>query len=210
MSAARLKDKVRAHYSATIKRHGPTPPGVDWQNQVAQQLRFMQLLKLCDFDAPFSINDFGCGYGALLRYLAERHRCASIAYRGIDLSPQMIAAARKLWSKRRQTSFVVGSKCGRRADYSIASGVFNVRLGQPVELWEAYVEQILRDLLGHSRAGFAVNFMLPRDDAPSEDELYRTPMRRWVAFCRKELRCTVKPVTGYGLREFTLLARVRT
>jgi SAM-dependent methyltransferase len=183
---------------------------VDWQNQVAQQLRFMQLVKICDFDVPVSINDFGCGYGAILGYFAERHRRARIEYRGIDLSPPMIAAARKLWAKRPHTSFVVGSKCRRPADYSIASGVFNVRLGQPLASWETYVEQILRDLLDHSRVGLAVNFMLPRDDAPTEDELYRTAMRPWIMFCRKELGCTVRPVTGYGLREFTLLVRRRT
>jgi SAM-dependent methyltransferase len=210
VTAARLKGAVRAHYSATIARYGATPLGVDWRNSAGQQLRFLQLLRLCDLDAPISINDFGCGYGALLSYLADRHGDARVNYRGIDLSPAMIATARKLWSKRSQTSFVVGSKCGRRADYSVASGVFNVRLGQPLDVWESYVEQILGDLFDHSRAGFAVNFMLPHDDAPTEPELYRTPMRRWVTYCRKGLGCTVKSISDYGLREFTLLARRRT
>jgi hypothetical protein len=40
-----------------------------------------------------------------------------------------------------------------------------------------------------------------------ERELYRTPRLRWIRFCREELGCVVKPLTGYGLREFTLLAR---
>ncbi len=95
------------------------------------------------------------------------------------------------------------------ADYSVASGVFNVRLGQPVEAWEAYIGQILHDLFNHSRIGFAVNFLLPHDNAPAERELYRTRRSRWVTYCREELGCTVKPLTGYGLREFTLLARKR-
>ena len=207
MSFARLKSRVRTHYSATIASFGSTPFGVDWQNLAGQQLRFMQLLRICDFDVPISINDFGCGYGALLSYVAEWHPQAKIDYRGIDLSPSMIAAAKELWAKQPAATFAVGSKCLRRADYSIASGVFNVRLCQPVDLWEAYIAQILRDLLDHSRAGFAVNFMLPHDDSPTEEELYRSPMRRWVTFCRNELGCMVKPLTGYGLREFTLLVR---
>lgn len=209
MSAARLKATVRAHYSETIKRHGPTPFGVDWRNQAGQELRFMQLLRICDFAEPFSINDFGCGYGALLGYIAERHPEAVVAYRGIDLVPAMIAAARKLRPQHQPATFAIGSKCGRRADYSIASGVFNVRLCQPVGLWERYVAQILRDLCVSSRIGFAVNFMLPHDGAPTEDELYRSPARPWVMFCRNELGCSVRPLTGYGLREFTLLARKR-
>jgi hypothetical protein len=30
-------------------------------------MRFVQLLKLRDFMSPFSLNDLGCGYGALRR-----------------------------------------------------------------------------------------------------------------------------------------------
>lgn len=204
-----IRNRVRAYYSEAIEQHGPTPLGVDWPNVASQYLRFLQLLKICDFDRPFSLNDFGCGYGALLEYLSQHHRGADISYHGIDLSPSMIAAANKRWATRPQTNFRVASRCTKTADYSVASGVFNVRLGQPVESWEAYIEQILGDLRDHSRIGFAVNFMLPHDDAPTEDELYRTPESRWIDFCRKELGCMAKPLSGYGLREFTLLVRRR-
>lgn len=202
-----IRNRVRAYYSEAIEQHGPTPLGVDWPNVASQYLRFLQLLKLCDFDRPFSLNDFGCGYGALLDYLALRHRGAQVTYNGIDLSPLMISTASRRWAKRPRTTFVVASRCVKTADYAVASGVFNVRLGQPLEAWEAYVQQILRDLCGHSRIGFAVNFMLPHDDATVERELYRTPRSPWIRFCREELGCVVKPLAGYGLREFTLLAR---
>lgn len=205
-----IRTRVRAHYSKAIERHGPTPLGADWSSAASQYLRFLQLLKICDFNRPFSLNDFGCGYGALLDYLALRHPGARIVYNGIDLSPSMIAAATKRWAGRPHMTFRVASRCTKMADYGTASGVFNVRLGQPVDAWEAYVEQILCNLRDHSRIGFAVNFMLPHDNTPTEPELYRSPMRRWLTFCRKELGVSVRPLTGYGLREFTLLARKRT
>ena len=205
-----IRNRVRIYYSEAIERHGPVPLGVDWSSAASQYLRFLQLLQICDFDRPFSLNDFGCGYGALLDYLAWRHRGARVTYHGIDLSPSMIAAATQRWARRPHTTFRVGSRCVKMADYSVASGVFNVRLGQPVEQWEAYVEQILRDLCDHSRIGFAVDFMSPHDVAPTENELYRTPRSRWIAFCRRELGCVVRPLAGYGLREFTLLARRRS
>jgi SAM-dependent methyltransferase len=202
-----LRAKVRDYYSGTIVRHGPTPLGVDWPNAASQYLRFVQLLKVCDFARPFSLNDFGCGYGALLEYLAMRHSEAEIAYRGIDISASMIAAARERWASHRRAEFVVGSSCSRIADYSLASGTFNVRLGHPPADWESYIETILSNLHARSRIGFAVNFMLPHDDKPAEDELYRSRPRRWSAFCRKELGCSVRVLSGYGLREFTLLIR---
>ncbi len=201
----RCQDSVRTYYSGTIERHGPTPRGVDWQCSASQQLRFVQLLKVCDFTAPCSLNDFGCGYGALLGYLAFRHSDASIDYRGIDISPNMIEAARALWQKSPDVEFVLGTACQHVADYSLASGVFNVRLDCRRKEWELYVEQILRHLRESSRRGFSVNFMCP-GRAPTKG-LYRSAPQRWTTFCEQELGCSVELVEGYGLREFTLLAR---
>jgi SAM-dependent methyltransferase len=204
-----LRARVRDYYSGTIERHGPIPLGVDWPNAVSQYLRFVQLLKVCDFKKPCSLNDFGCGYGALLEYLAMRHAEAEVAYRGIDISASMISAARQRWAGNQRATFALGSRCGKTTDYSIASGVFNVRLGHPIADWETYIESVLRDMRTSSRIGFAVNFMLPHDDKPTEDELYRSQPRRWVAFCRKELGCSVSVLKDYGLREFTLLIRTK-
>jgi SAM-dependent methyltransferase len=205
-----LRARVRDYYSGTIERHGSTPLGVDWPNAASQYLRFVQLLKVCDFKKPFSLNDFGCGYGALLEYLAMRHAEADVTYRGIDISVSMIAAAQERWASHDNAKFVVGSRCGHVADYSLASGVFNVRLGHPLADWETYIESVLRDMRANSRIGFAVNFMLPHDDKPMEDELYRNQPQRWAVFCRKELGCSVSLLKGYGLREFTLLIRRRS
>jgi len=195
------------HYEACLAQHGDSHLGVDWPNAVSQYLRFVQLLKVCDFKRPFSLNDFGCGYGALLEYLAMRHSKTEVAYRGIDISASMIAAARERWAGHDRAKFVVGPRCTQMADYSLASGVFNVRLGHPLADWESYVESILSNLHAGSRIGFAVNFMLPHDDMPTEAELYRSRPERWVAFCRKKLNCSVRVLEGYGLREFTLLIR---
>ena len=93
------------------------------------------------------------------------------------------------------------------ADHSIASGIFNVRLGHPLADWEIYIKSILADMRACSRIGFAVNFMLPHDDKPAEDELIAARRRRWVAFCRRNSDCSVRVLRGYGLREFTLLIR---
>jgi SAM-dependent methyltransferase len=197
--------KVRDYYSGTLKRHGPTPLGVDWPNVLSQYLRFVQLVKLCDFERSFSLNDFGCGYGALLEFLAMRHAGTAVTYRGIDISPTMIAAARTRWAGNKRAVFAEGSQCGALADYSLASGIFNVRLGHPVAAWEAYAETIVADLAANSRIGFAVNLMLPQDEAAAEPGLYRIAPERWTQFCGQFGR--VELIDGYGLREFTLLVR---
>src|SRR5688572_8846018 len=81
-------------FDKTIKTHGADPKGVDWKSQEAQDLRFDQLLKLHpDKSQPFSIIDYGCGYGALVNYLKERGY--QFTYVGYDMTPAVIDAARK-------------------------------------------------------------------------------------------------------------------
>lgn len=200
--------KVDRYYSQKVAKHGATPRGVDWSCVPSQELRFVQLLKLCDFSSCRSLNDFGCGYGALLAYLAWRHPDAEVDYLGVDLSKEMIGRAKRLWRKRPRTTFVNGGLCPRVADYSVASGVFNVAQDVSPDRWEAYVAAVLRHLHATSREGFAVNFVEARPEGTAaKPGLYRTFAKFWIEFCETRLDAKVEPVDGYGLREFTLLVR---
>jgi SAM-dependent methyltransferase len=199
-------DTARTYYSEKLKRHGPTAPGVDWPSVASQYLRFVQLLRVCDFSRPFSINDFGCGYGALLEYFEYRRSAVPIRYHGVDISPPMIEAARLRWKHDGLATFSIGSECPDIADYSVASGVFNIKLHWPIAEWEDYVRSILRGLRAKSRRGFSANFMLPLDEPSDQQSLYRTRPDPWMEFLN-DLDCSTELVANYGLREFTLLAR---
>ena len=71
MSYDRIRESVQQYYGEKIKAHGATAQGVDWNSPESQRLRFVQLLKLVDRSRCFTINDYGCGYGALADYLQE-------------------------------------------------------------------------------------------------------------------------------------------
>jgi SAM-dependent methyltransferase len=199
---------VEAYYSARVAKHGATPLGVDWSCWATQNLRFVQLLKLCDFSKAFALNDIGCGYGALAAYLAMRHATTEIDYLGVDLSQAMVRRARRRFPGPGRR-FVVATSSPRIADYSIASGVMNVSLGHPREVWENFITSILQDIRRTSRRGFSVNFKADDGNAAHDlaDGLYRTSPQRWIDFCESELGCSVETIDGYGMREFTLLIR---
>ena len=199
---------IERYYSARVTKYGATPPGVDWTCIPTQELRFVQLLKLCDFAQPFSLNDVGCGYGALLAYLARRHARAHIDYLGIDLSAAMIRRARRLWRNRDRASFIVADDSLPIADYSVASGIFNVILDQPVKLWQHFIATTLGRMHSTSRLGFAVNFMTrPARGQATRPGLYRISPEPWIHYCEQKLGSKVELLTDYGLREFTLLVR---
>jgi SAM-dependent methyltransferase len=185
--------------------------GVDWSCQATQCLRFVQLLKICDFSIAFSLNDIGCGYGALAAFLAARHPKSKIDYLGVDLSRAMIQRARRRHTgpDRRFSTRTTGF---RIADYSVASGIMNVSLGHSRATWEGFVARTLAQMRRTSRVGFSVNFFaettFSRASADqSADDLYRTSPERWTRYCEDELDCSVRTVADYGMKEFTLLAR---
>jgi SAM-dependent methyltransferase len=205
-----LRAGIARYYTGKLKRHGATPRGVDWTDVLSQELRFVQLLKLCDFSAPFSLNDVGCGYGALIAYLQRRHGEARIDYLGVDLADAMIAAARRTWRGVPWARFAAGDAAARTADYSVASGIFNVKLEQPAADWETFIAGTLDGLNASSRRGFAVNFMRTLDDVPAGDAawaLYRTDPEPWIDLCRGQYGATVTLLEDYGQPEFTLLVR---
>jgi len=197
---------VEAYYTGKLARYGATPPGVDWSCEATQRLRFVKLLAVCPFTADFSLNDLGCGYGALAAFLTVRDPDAEVDYLGIDLSRAMVQRARSRFRRTPGVRFVVGRSCPRVADYTLASGIMNVRLTQPLAVWESYARAILAEMHRASRRGFAVNFLTrPTPGAPA-DQLYCPDASRWERFCADELGCRVEVLRDYGLRECTLLA----
>jgi SAM-dependent methyltransferase len=199
---------IEKYYSRKVAKYGATPRGVDWTCLATQELRFVQLLKLCDFATAFSLNDLGCGYGALVAYLAKYHADTQVDYLGVDLSAGMVRRAQRLQQQYRTVGFMRGSVSPRIADYSVASGIFNVKLHQSAECWEHFVRKTLVDMHATSGRGFAVNFMAPlAPGQPSQIELYRASPGTWAAHCEQELGCSVEVLQDYGMREFTLLVR---
>jgi hypothetical protein len=62
----------------------------------------------------------------------------------------------------------------------------------------------------HSRLGFAVNFLAPLSEGvPDIPQLYRVQQHTWADYCTKNLGADVEVLSGYGMREFTLLVRRR-
>lgn len=202
-----LRAQISGYYTEKVRAHGPTPLGADWSCLPTQELRFVQLLKLCDFRRPFSINDIGCGYGALLSFLGKRHRRAQVDYLGVDLSAAMIEKATSGWRRSRRGKFAVGHTAPRTADYCVASGIFNVKLDQPTDAWEAFIAQTLDDMHTCSRIGFAANFLNLRPPDEAVPQLYCVPPERWSRYCEEAFGSQVDLLCSYGMREFTLLVR---
>ena len=60
---------VAQYYADKLQAHGETPQGVDWNGVEGQTVRFAQLAQVITAPA-YTINDIGCGYGAMYDFLA--------------------------------------------------------------------------------------------------------------------------------------------
>ena len=206
MKSYSILDNVRRYYGEKVRTHGATARGVDWNSSDSQRLRFEQLLKLAGGGRRFSVNDYGCGYGALADYL--RDEGYSFRYRGFDISPQMIAEAGELHPATEEVAFVGEERALGVADYTVASGIFNVKLQVPAVEWEAYVLETLGAIDGLSRRGFAFNLLTNYSDAEfMRPDLYYADPLFYFDLCKRKFSRFVSLLHDYPLYEFTLLVR---
>lgn len=200
-----LLDKVGAYYTQKVAENGPVPRGVDWNGHESQELRFEQLLKIV-VGAPFSINDLGSGYGALLGYL--RGKGLHVDYSGVDVSAEMIEFAHRIYGTSPGVRFSVASIPDRCADYTVASGIFNVKLDTPEKEWERYVLATLDGLDQASKRGFAFNCLTSYSDPDRvRSDLYYAMPGQMFDYCKRRFSRNVALLHDYGLYEFTILVR---
>lgn len=201
-----LLTEVASYYSEKLAQHGETPRGVDWNGEESQALRFEQLCKLITGPGAFTLNDLGCGYGALLDFLVEKH--STFAYLGVDVSEDMISAAEQRYANTPHARFVTAPEPDLIADYGVASGIFNVRLGRTDIEWIKYVEDTLDTLDRTSRRGFAFNCLTSYSDTDKKrDYLYYADPCLLFDICKRRYSRQVALLHDYGLYEFTILVR---
>lgn len=206
MSSDSIRSHVQQYYDNKIEVHGPSARGVDWNSPESQQMRFEQLLKVIDVDFPFTVNDFGCGYGALASYLRQKDRPAH--YFGFDISPQMIAKAKELHRGASGITFVNQESDLLEADYTVASGIFNVKLDTPPVEWEKYMLETLGSINTLSRKGFAFNVLTKYSDAEfMRPDLYYADPLYFFDYCKTNYSQLVALLHDYPLYEFTILVR---
>lgn len=197
---------VAEYYDDMLQKHGQTPKGVDWNNAEVQALRFKQLCKIINSTSHFSLNDLGCGYGALYDFLSAQYK--SFSYIGIDVSKNMIQAAKERYQDNAQVFFFLSNVPKEIEDYGIASGIFNVRLGKSDKEWWSYCEEILGMLNQTSRLGFAFNCLTSYSEKDKmRDYLYYADPCTVFDLCKRKYSPNVCLLHDYGLYEFTILVR---
>ncbi len=204
MDRSEIERRVGAFYTEQLQDHGSTARGVAWNSEESQRLRFHQLLKVAPPTEEFSLNDYGCGYAALLDHVDEAG--LSVLYHGHDFSSEMVASARERHGGRSGVSFGVEASDLPVADVTVASGIFNVLAGADKSSWRDYVYDTAREMAELSRHGIAFNMLTTYSDWETEGLYYADPCEMFD-WCKRELSRHVTLIHDYGLYEFTMIVR---
>jgi len=200
-------EQAKDYFEERLTAHGATARGVDWNSETAQELRFSQLIKVILPSTPFSLLDYGCGYGALAGYLL-RQGYPMEKYTGFDVLDSMVVKAREVYRGSPQCSFISTIHELAPADFSIASGIFNLKLETPFDAWTEYVVGELHKINDLSRKGFSFN-MLTRYSDPEymRPHLYYADPCYLFDYCKRHFSRNVALLHDYEVYDFTIIVR---
>jgi SAM-dependent methyltransferase len=201
-----MHETAARYYGDKVREFGATHKGVDWSTQASQILRFEQLLRLVEPVRLSTLNDFGCGYGALATYL--RQRGFQCLYTGFDISESMIAQAISLHAGDPLCRFTHRLDAVNTAEMTVASGVFNVKQHHRDDEWEEYVLENIGVMARLSARGFAFNMLSSYSDVDRRrpDLFYGRPAF-FFDYCKTQFSPAVSLLHDYPLYEFTIVVR---
>ena len=201
---------IDAYYTGKIRKYGAIPKGVDWNDEESQFIRFEQLSKVIK-DSNFSINDIGCGYGVYSKHL-DSLGFDNFNYTGYDLSREMIHNANKMHGKSNISnptfSKIKSLKEVTKSDYSVASGIFNVKMKFSNAEWLSYILDTLENINEKSKKGFSFNMLTKYSDKElMRGDLYYADPLFFFDYCKRNYSKEVSLLHDYDLYEFTILVK---
>jgi len=200
-----LLANVAKLYSDNVKAFGASAKSAGWKDEASQNLRFQKLLEVIreGKGTGLTINDLGCGYSAFYHYLRTESSLKISRYYGYDISEEMLTLAKRS-IKDKSAIFINSERILHEADYSFASGIFNVKLDIDDSLWEHYIEETLVNMNKRSLRGFAFNALTTYVDY-RESQLYYADPLSFFGFCEKSFSGNVSLLQNYGLYEWTII-----
>jgi SAM-dependent methyltransferase len=196
------------YFTEKIEKFGASPQGVDYNSSTAQEIRFEQLVKVIRPENPFSVIDYGCGYGALFDFMNQKNW--RFDYYGFDIIEKMIIAGREAHRDAPDVHFTTNEDELPIADYLLAGAIFNNKFQSDSAEWTQMVRETLVRMDKLCTKGFSFNMLTSYSDtdrmAQRRDLYFGDPLF-FFDFCKRNFSRNVALLHDYGLYDFTILVR---
>lgn len=176
-----IKRQVKK-YDSAAEAHGISSRAVLWGDQQTQYFRFSEIAKYLDLnDKNKSLLDIGCGNAELYKYLNFSGYRGS--YAGFDINDKLLSQAKERFDNIdvKNVDILTADMAGKY-DYVVASGIFNVNVGQSKE-W-------IYDFLGKmfSLCGEVMVFnMISSFVSQHDDDMFYMDPSEILTFCLDRL-----------------------
>jgi|DewCreStandDraft_4_1066084.scaffolds.fasta_scaffold00531_50 SAM-dependent methyltransferase len=208
MSLDETLRKLNDYFASKLDQFGATPKGVDYNGPEAQAVRFEQLVKVIDPSRPFTVLDYGCGYGAMFDFLHAKGW--QFEYWGVDIIEKMVLAGREAHKDFPNAHFTVDENEVPGADYLLAGAIFNIKMDASYEDWRDFTLRTLQTMNRLCAKGFSFNMLTKYSDpermAQRPDLYYGDPLF-YFDYCKRNFARNVALLHDYGLYDFTILVR---
>jgi len=208
MSREETQKKLSEYFVGKLDEFGATPKGVDYNGPEAQAQRFGQLTKIIDPSCPFTVIDYGSGYGALFDFLTRKGW--QFEYYGIDLIEKMVVAGRELYKSFPNAHFTTDENELPKADYLVGGSIFNLKFDEPHDNWQNFVVKTLTRMNSLCSKGFSFNMLTKYSDAErmaQRPDLFFGDPLYFFDYCKRNFSRNVALLHDYGLYDFTILVR---
>jgi SAM-dependent methyltransferase len=164
------RDRVIRHFGQLLGKYATPHAQVGWGSETSQRRRFEVLTGIAT-PLEGSVLDVGCGLGDLYIFLKDRGFDGT--YHGVDIQPDMVAAAR---ARTPEVQFAMLDITGLaeplpRYDYVFMSGAANIAHDRYPETMEA----LIRRMYALASRGVAFNLLSNRADFIEPGEVYADP-----------------------------------
>ena len=158
------KERQIEYYERLLAEHGENYKALDWNSLESQRLRYKIFKEIFIYGkkaSGISVLDVGCGFGDLYGFfkaegLLGRNR---INYTGYDISPKLLAVARKKYSDAKfELTDILENRYVPKHDYIFCSGIFNIQTSEKNEQLDFVKEMIFR-MYDLCNCGVAANFL---------------------------------------------------
>jgi SAM-dependent methyltransferase len=189
-------------------KHGDNHRGMGFRTDKGFDVRyrvFLEVIRGAAAREECSLLDVGCGTARLLDLIKSLGR-GEISYRGADLSPKLLGAARE---KHPGAEFILGDPFdleeiwSPQPDYVVFGGIFTCRLEMSVAEMTDYMVRMLRLAFTHCRRGIAFNVMSKHVDW-ERDDLFHVPFDEMADLLQANLNRNYVFRADYGLYEYTV------
>ena len=137
--------------------HGESPEAVGWC-AANQAKRFAALTE--GWDLSKAILDVGSGLAHLYDWIEDRAEGKGVRYRGVDLLEEYVKAANIRLGSRLTQQLDADFDPLPECDYALASGLFNVNLGDYGHRNRGLLTSVVGNMLANARIGVSFDCLL--------------------------------------------------